>query len=275
MRERFEQVVFVAIAVLSIVIPIADWIGALEQVDFIASRIGTGTLLMVGIVALYLITERRQKLDKIEGLVLSGTDDVVRSLRGVRVRRFEQNEELYDYVTQRLNQARKSVDDLTWGVTEEERTPASKAALDRYVEAMASVIRDKKRLTYREVMSFPPTAHLKRARHMLGLELWNYSLRFYEGETAIPLLAFIIIDAEEVILSSYRGPHRSSVNEIRLATTHPDIVAMFSDYYETIWMSAEKLKDAGTSFPEKLDAIERRLLTPSPAPRSAIERGEP
>jgi hypothetical protein len=270
MREKIEHVVFLAIAALSILIPIADWIGALDRVPFIADKLGTCTLLMVGLIAMYLISERRQKLDRIERLLEAGTSnieqlieattrDVIRSLSGVRVRRFEQNEELYDYVTQRLKQARKSVDDLTWGITEEERTPAAKAALDRYVATMIATIQGKKRLIYREVMSFAPVGHVERARGMLNLNLWNYSLRYYDGEISTPVLAFIIIDGEEVIISSYRAPYLPSAHEIRLATTHPDIVALFRDYYDTIWVGAQVLKDAATSFPEKLAAIEKRL----------------
>jgi hypothetical protein len=265
MREKLENTIFYVVAILSILISTLDWLGLLDTIDSLSSKIPSITLLTLGLVATYLITERRRKLDKLEHLLVYGTDHVIRSLHGVSVKRFMNSRDVYEYVARRMHTAKESIDDLTWGFAEEERTSASQAALEKYLQTLVKTCKKKKNLGYREVMSFPPVEHLSRAQAMLDRKLPNYSLRFYRSTQPMPLVAFMVIDSSEVIVSFYRAPILPASGEIRFATTHPDIVAFFQDYYETIWKSAEILQEGSKSYPEKVRNIEMFLksLVPS------------
>lgn len=248
--------VFIAVAILSILIAVLHWLGALKSDSQIGEEIPAITLLTVGLIAAYLINERRNKLDRIEHLLITGAKDLVRSLNGVSVKRLGSSKDVYEYVIKRMSTAKHSIDDLTWGSAEEERTPASQAALDRYLASIGEVCLKNQDLAYREVMSFPPAAHLARAKAMLDRKIGNYSLRYYRLAQQMPMVAFMLIDGSEVIVSFYRAPALPSAGEIRFATTHPDIVAFFQDYYETIWKTAEVLQEGSLAHPQKLQTID-------------------
>ena len=102
--------------------------------------------------------------------------------------------------------AKRTIDDLTMGVSAPSTTSASAQAFKKYVETIAAVCQ-KRAIAYREIIYFPPVVHLERAESMLRKNLFGYRLRYYEfsREDIPPLLQFMVIDQEEVILGSYRG----------------------------------------------------------------------
>ena len=82
-------------------------------------------LLAIGLVAGYLVLERRNQLERMhresrEGIdelalaLAQSTETVIQSLKGVELRRFETGNDLMGYVNKRLLQARYQIDDLTW-----------------------------------------------------------------------------------------------------------------------------------------------------------------
>ncbi len=174
MEAKIERIVFGIIAIFSILISIADWLGLLDNVPFLAGRVPALTLLVVGFIAGYLVLERRSKLDRIEQLSVDGVERVINSLGGVEAREFANTQELYEYVIKRMNEAKKTIDDTTWGSAERTRTPASRKVHAKYVEAISTVCAKGRSIVYREVMSFPPIEHLDRAESMLAKNLYNY-----------------------------------------------------------------------------------------------------
>jgi hypothetical protein len=263
MREKIEQAVFGLIAILGVLISILDLLGLFENVPFLANKITTITLLAVGLVMGYLTLERRSKLDNIEHLIVNGTEQVIRSLKGVDVQRFVDTQEMYRYVVKRMQEAKRTIDDLTWGPAERGTTQAAEEAVEKYVQTI-SVVCSKKTIAYREVMSFSVYDrfnHLQRAKTMLDKNLVGYRLRYYEfaKEGLPPLLLFMVIDSEEVILASCRAPFLPSEREIQLAIKHPDIVKLFQDYYDTIWQGAKVLKEGDRVEYATLEEIRKRL----------------
>lgn len=105
---------------------------------------------------------------------------------------------------------------------------------------------------------------MTRAREMLKEKLPNYSLRYYLDVEGIPLMDFVLFDRKEVIICFYRSGILPGEREIRLMTTHPDLVALFQDYFDTIWHRGEILQEGEKSYPARLDEIADTLkLTPS------------
>lgn len=66
MKDKFEQIALLLTAILSILIALTDLLGLIESIPWLSNRIPTISLLLLGIVAAYLILERRSKLDKID-----------------------------------------------------------------------------------------------------------------------------------------------------------------------------------------------------------------
>jgi len=244
MEEKLERIVFSIIAVFSILISIVDWLGLLDKFPFLVGRVPTLTLLVLGLIAGYLVLERRNKLDRIEQLSVEGIEKVIDSLSGVDIRYFDNTQKLYEYVVKRMHEAKRTIDDTTWGSVERTKTPAARKAHEKYVEAVSAVC-TKRSVVYREVMSFPPIEHLDRAEAVLAKNLYGYHLGYYiyAQETLPPLFSFMIVDSEEVIIGFYRAPYLPSERELRLAIKHPKIVALFQDYFDTIWYGAKKLKE--------------------------------
>lgn len=183
----------------------------------------------------------------------------------VDVKVIKSAEELYKYVKKRIEQARERVDDLTWGpITAELITPADNQALNEYIETISMICR-KGTISYREVMSFTPIksidVRVSRAERMLKQNLFGYHLRYYEYPAGgiPPLLSFLIVDSEEVIVALYRYPYLPITGEIRLAIRHPDIVKLFQDYYDTIWHGAKVLKEGDRIEWDVFESIKEQL----------------
>ncbi|NIS83169.1 MAG: hypothetical protein GTO14_23875 [Anaerolineales bacterium] len=220
------------------------------------------TLLAVGLVAAHLVLERRNKLNRIENLVIEGTERVIRSLEGVDIERFANLRECYEYLEESVLNAESTIDDLTFGFKEPLITPDAQRAHDKYLEAIASATsRREKTISYREVMSFPALDHISKAESLLSQDLPGYRLRFYEfTQTNLPaLLSFMVVDSREVILGFYRAPYLPSEREITMAIRHPDIVQLFQDYYDSIWLGAKVLKEGDRSERAMLKEIEQRV----------------
>lgn len=259
MRERIEQVILGLVATLSIIISVLHWLDWLPPDAF---HIPSLTLLALGLIAGYLVVERRVKVDDVKHLVAGGTERIIRSLDGVAVRRFATVQEVYEYMVKRMQEAESTIDDLTFGFKDPPATPTTKKARERYLETIVRVCSQRKRtISYREVMSFPPLTHVTRAESMLRQNLPAYRLRYYEfTQKHLPaLLSFMVIDSSEVILAFYRAPYLPSEREILLAVKHPDIVKLFQDYYDAIWQGAKILKEADKAELALLQEIERRV----------------
>ena len=177
----------------------------------------------------------------------------------LEIRQFNSPHDIYQYWTQRLHSAKKSVDDLTWGHYPPHYTFADKEALKTYVDYIPKVCGRGTR--YREVMTFPNIERVRRAKQMLlrQNEIHNYHLRYYDLGDHIgtpPLIQFSVIDYEEVFIFFYREPSAVGTDELRLAVRHPTIVKLFVDYFESIWKVARQLKQGDVVSKELLEEIQ-------------------
>jgi hypothetical protein len=223
-------------------------------------------LLTVGILALALGLERfarfqhiNRQLDMIEHLATETPERVIRSLDGVDVRNFVNSKEMYDFITKRMKEAERSIDDMTLGPNLPESTQADQEAFDRYFKTISEVCL-RKQILYREVISFPPHKHFDRARGILGKKLYGYNLRYYilsQKENLPPIISFILIDSKEVIIAYHNTPYLSNKQERKLAIKHPAIVGVFQGYYEALWAGATKLKEGDEIEWAKLDEVQK------------------
>lgn len=188
-----------------------------------------------------------------------GSDRVIESLAGLRIQQFDTLRDIYQYWQSRLQQAKKSVDDLVWGhYTEHSNTSAEEAAFQDYLKTIPEVC--KRGVRYREVMTFPHGARLERAEKVLASNIFEYHLKYYDldDDFALPLMQFAIVDSEEVFVFFYRAPYLPTDGERRFAIKHPKIAGLFQDYFETIWHGAKPLKQGQTVDRNEMDKIRQK-----------------
>lgn len=268
MREKIEQFVFMATAVLSILISILDMFGMLEGISFFANRIPTITLLTVGLATGYLILERRSKLDRIEKLVDEGFDKMLLSLGGGSVKVLADPQELYDYVAQRVKEAKSSFDTLIWGeVFSMKRTESQRRSFQKYLDNIRATT-SRREIRGREVMTFPNdeigAERLERAVELGAKSTYGYQVRYYDinHQNTPPLIQMMIIDSQEVILGSHRGKRLPIEGEVYIAIRHPEVVRFSQDYYDAVWQGGIVLKDAGHEIDNRLlQKIKQQLST--------------
>lgn len=256
-RNRFEILLLGAIAVLSAVVAIFDFLGVLDGIPWLASRIPTLILLVVGLSAGYLVLERRNQLErmqrdyrqnteKLTQAISQSTRTIIESLGGFEFKQFESGTELMKYINKRLLQARRQVDDLSWSyvvglgrdlnIVQEINT--------EYTKRIARV---SEKIPYREIFIFNRKDRIEKLKKRLEENLPGYSCAYYEN-TAVPLLQFMIIDGEEVIVLS-------DMLESKFAIRHPHLVKLFVEYYEEIWKRATQIKMGTTVNQDVIESI--------------------
>jgi hypothetical protein len=261
MKETIEQILLIATAIVTAIISVLHLLGLLHSVPWLEQQTPALTLLVVAFIAGHLLIERKSKLDKLERHIRESAAATIGALKGAEVRRLEGKDELFRYFARRIRDARKSVDDLTWGpVDMSYGTPASAGAFRRYLEEIPKVCK-KKNFVYREVMTFPNEGRLNRAAKMIDRNLPCYHIKYYDlpVKGMPPFFQFLVIDAEEVIFAFYRYPQQPNAGGMHLSVKHPDIVKVFQDYYNSIWLGAIELKEGGRVNRAEIDMLRKRL----------------
>jgi hypothetical protein len=251
--NNFDVWLVEATAIVSGLISLLDFLGLLDGIPWLAERISTLTLLAVGLIAGYLVLERRNQLDSmqrgtehhIKALSRSlsrSTSTIIDSLEGVELKRFESGNEMMPYINERLLQACKQVDDLSWSpaVGLEYSLDTTQRLAAEYTERVSQV---SQKVLYREVFSFNRPGRIERLKRRLRENAPGYSCAYYE-DIQTPVLQFMIIDNEEVFILSDQM-------QSKMAIRHPYIVKLFAEYYEVIWKNATPIK-TGTTTEEKL-----------------------
>lgn len=260
MKQKPEYIIKWFTVGFIVFISIADFLDLLGNIPFLKDRVPALTLLAVGMIIIYLGQERKTKLDVIENTLTVGFDKLLQSHYEISIVTLKDEEELYNYASKRMKDAKKTIDDLTWGPNLADNSSNSQEAFNRYLETMKNICMDtKKTIEYREVIAFPPKENFERAEAMLKLRMFGYTLKYYllPEEDLPPLISFMIIDSEEVIIAYYRSPYLKE--NMRLALRHPQIVEIFQNYYNTVWHKAKILKDGEAIEKSAMEAIKKHL----------------
>lgn len=241
----FESIALGATILAAMVVSLLDFLGFLENLPWLAQRLPTLTLLIVALIGTYLVIERRTHIERwqaqsqkgfvdLENAIANSTTTIVKSLSGVELRVFANGNEMMRYINKRLPQAKRQVLDLSW-------SPATsvdsglRVAQDLNAQYDRLVDRVAQQIPFREVFMFNRFGREEKLRRRLAQSSAGYTCGFYEPVN-VPLLQFMIIDNEEVILLSDQL-------ESRVAIKSPPVVGLFKEYYNDIWAAATKIKD--------------------------------
>lgn len=292
-RRRFKLSVVLlwVFGALSAIVAVLDMLDALKD-TWLAGYVPHMTLLLLAALAVYLLEERREELGELRRAMAEHDETLIESLRvelrsandvqtsglaglldlkgselvaaleGVEVRPPIDQLGYYRYLADRVSAARDSIDDLTWGaVSAPTRSSKEEDAYKQYVTAMKDAC-EKSHVRIREVFTFPSERRIERARELLANALLKtYYVRYFDvdHEDLPPLMQFTLIDRKEVVFGTHRGELRAAEGERYLAVMHPGIVALFADYFDTIWEAGLTLRDSQTSDPGALDRLQAKL----------------
>lgn len=147
------------------------------------------------------------------------------------------------HISERMEAATNSIDDVTWGTGDPSYSSDEEAAYHALVATAARVC--ERGIRYRHVLAFQDRHYVDRVETFLARSLPSYHVRYYDFDHhgVPPLMHFVIIDERELACGFYRWPILAPFHEVRLATMDPDIVRLFLDYYETLWIGARHLKE--------------------------------
>jgi hypothetical protein len=233
-----------ATVALSSLVSLLDFFGLLDGIPWLNDRIPTLTLLAVGLVAGYIISERRTQLESMHTDLSKGIQTilntnkesahlVIEALQGVEVRRFDSVHAVLQYTNERLRQARVQIDDLSWHaiMSPDDRFEQTRVESEKHWELTGKIAN---RMPYREVFIFNRRGRIDKFKLRIDENAPGYQCAYYE-KTNVPLIQFMIIDKQEVVVLSGEYPY--------LAIQDPRLVNLFMKYYEDIWEKATKLKD--------------------------------
>jgi hypothetical protein len=161
-----------------------------------------------------------------------------------QVREFGSPAEYIDYMTSIIAKAKYTVDDLTWGIDLPSFSQREDDSYYEYLDTIAKCCQNG--IIYREVMSFRNSRHfLDRANSMLQQNLITYNLRYYDIDLLRhpPLMSILVVDGGEAMAALYRWPYLPPHAEKRIATRQPAVVALFADYFDTVWFGAKPIKN--------------------------------
>jgi hypothetical protein len=261
--HRIELALLIIVAGLSVIIAILDTAGLLDGVQWIAQRIPALILLCVGFIASYLILERRGKLNEI-ALLINERSDAILNTVGVEVQEYHTSGDWSEAMALRISRA-KRVDDVSWaelGKIQFRWSQADRAAHARCDELVAKVIRDPK-ITWREIYIFfpgdPPDRFQSEKKNLLDKKAVGYSVGYFDApppEIAPRIGGFMVVDSGEKDAEIFVA---SSDSTIWLKIKHPALVRYYSNYFESLWINAKKLKVGPSLNNQLLQQLEKDL----------------
>lgn len=137
------------------------------------------------------------------------------------------------YVNQQLQAAQLQIDDLSWS-DEVGKSDDLAPIIEESRNYHALVKQKANRLAYREVFVLNRKDREEKLFAMLSNNASGYSCGFYPTGSSNPLLQFMLIDKKEVIFLHGDYPY--------VACQQPELVELFSRYYEDIWQRSTRLK---------------------------------
>lgn len=255
--NQFELLLLGATAIISGLVSLLDFLGVLDGTPWLSDRIPTLTLLAVGLVAAYLVIERRNQLEQmqqessqgfkeLEKTILNSTSTIIDSLAGIEFKKFETGNELMNYINKRVIEAHSKVDDLSWSPAVSLRygLDITKQVNQKYEERVSKAA---KKIVYREVFMFNRPGRAEKLKNRIEEGLPGYSCSYYPV-TEVPLLQFMLIDEEEVIILSDQYP-------FNFALRHQHIVRLFAAYFNDIWQKSTPLKLGTTLMHEEINRV--------------------
>lgn len=152
------------------------------------------------------------------------------------IRVFDNALSLERYLSRRIREAESEVCDLSWKhrISAGFAVGSRKSSHHAYERSVAAAA---KRITYREIFVFNDSRRLEKMIRRIEENRDCYSCRYFEDESRIPRLQFVIIDNREVVFFAV------APNATLCALESKELVGVLKPYFEEAWLNAIPIKD--------------------------------
>lgn len=227
-------------AIGALVVSALDLFGLLGQMDWLASRITTITLLLIAAAIIYWLDEQRQSrqaTDKVLELVSSG----------VGAESWSTTKQAMTYLARRFSEVQRSVDQAGMAPS---LSPSTEYA--EYDQELTRMLK-KPHVKYRHVTLLDTTRWKRVRAYVTDPDITRYFVRFYDQPSCtVPSLSFVVIDDVEVVM---RHPYSPDQPELWVSIKHIPTIQLFSRYFDTLYEKGTRLEKANADIMSNLDKI--------------------
>jgi len=222
----------------------------LTQLKILPSdAIGSTTLALVIFLATSQLVDNARKLEKIEKSINNGFQGTIASLGGVSVIQLDEPEKGLLYLAEKVREAKNRLDHVSLSPP----IPRNNSGAAEWEKAIEKALLANK-IRYRYVCAFYDPIRVERIKkHLSNPKITKYFVGYFPiQQNSAPMPNFMLIDDNEVVAIF---PFIYGEPEVWLSIKHPDIVKMFSRYFQRLWNDSEKItgKEIASGVLDKLD----------------------
>jgi hypothetical protein len=265
---KVEEIVFVVAAGFSALVSLLDFSGILGSIPWLSERVPTLTLLLLSILTGYLVIERRSRLEELESLPRSGTENILREIVQGKAEifnlisdgnalLFNNPEETYTYFIERLSKAQYSIDVTHFGGRPYRKGQDNYFGRASYYELLSRIVKEGK-VKVRRIQLIRDLDGLEWVREVLDeFAQHRFYLGCYVGNASdIPLLSLIVIDGEEVCLAC--AEKNFSFDQKTISIKNPIFTKLIQSYIDILWRNALVVKEREVDY-VLLNSIEKTI----------------
>ncbi len=241
MKPNIEWKILIAITFVVVVLNLTGVVKGIAAMNWFNNN-STSIIMAILISLLYFIIRIYEKKQEIEHLLTTKLDQseknlhsaIMNSLKAPFVRVFNTEEEFKEYYIERVSQAKKCIDDLTWSHRISDKyqlksIQAKEKKLEKEIDRVASNI------IYREIFMFNVKERKEKLIHRLKENKEGYLCSYYEANTNLPRLQYVLIDGEEAIFTSNAFGTKFSIS-------NPVVLELLQSYFDVAWENSLLLK---------------------------------
>lgn len=240
-----DKILNIVLCVIFFAYGILDCFDCFDSISFLNEKSDSLMLIAMSVFLFTHLIERNTLLKEIDGKIKNISNVVTKLFKKNIVETIELNSSkmLFNYLSEKINNSKESVYELTWGLNSSIlNTAADKSAFENYFNTLLNTIK-RDNIDYKEIMTFPSKKRVQRVNKILQNGYKDYKLRYYnispeEHNKIPPLMEITIIDKNEVILHIYGN----GTNAKYVAVQNSVIVQYFVRYFNAIWEDERAIK---------------------------------
>ena len=245
--KKIDSILLLIISVFAIIFTVVDTFNInINNPIFADINYSVLSVVLLAAIGLHLIVARFQD-DSSEDARKADTIKIITSLDGVQIELLASTREMEIYLAKRILEAKKEICDLSWKNTLS-RTYSTNPRQKSMKTVENSIKQVSDNLPYREVFVFSDVRRKEKLQARLKENKSGYSCRYYDENSKIPRLQFVLIDEEEIIFASSSYP-------VLCAIKHPHLARIFQSYYDDVWEKAIPIKEGPILYRDSIDKI--------------------
>lgn len=208
------------------------------------------TMLLVGSIGIHL-SVAHIKREQYQQVSLKLLHDLSVQFESPEIRMFADSGEAEQYLAKRILGAKRSVCDLSWKKTISAGfTAPTRQVTHNYMDNSINEVSG--RISYREIFIFSDLSRVERLVRRLTRPQAGYSCRYFRSDSEIPLMQFVVVDEDEVLI------YPATPNSKLILIASRSVASSFHSQFESAWASAISIKEGRTIDYAEVTAIRER-----------------